>query len=115
MAAAEVQTDTAGNATLLANLNYGPFVAATAQALPRVATLAPVSAGSYEVRALRFAAIGLMALWLKPDSGGPTSSIRSLRRRQGCRLISPAPLTILRAIRPLAQKRAAESGRTTVP
>ena len=36
----------------------------------RVAALAPVSAGSYEVRALRFAAIGLMALWLKPDSGG---------------------------------------------
>ena len=70
VAAAEVQTDAAGNATLLANLNYGPFVAATAQALPRVAALAPVNAGSYEVRALRFAAIGLMALWLKPAAGG---------------------------------------------
>ena len=46
LAAAEVQTDAAGNATLLANLDYGPFVAATAQALPRVAALAPVNAGS---------------------------------------------------------------------
>ncbi len=116
VAAAEVQTDTAGNATLLANLNYGPFVAATAQALPRVAALAPVSAGSYEVRALRFAAIGLMALWLKPDSGGADIIYPLAPAPPGLQADQPYSADdFFRAIRPLAQKRAAESGRTTVP
>ncbi len=54
----------------MANINYGPFVEATARALSQVATLSAVGAGSYEVRLLRFSAIALMALWLKPDSGG---------------------------------------------
>jgi hypothetical protein len=116
VAAAEVQADTAGNATLLANLNYGPFVAATAQALPKVAALAPVSAGSYEVRALRFAAIGLMALWLKPDSGGADIIYPLAPAPPGLQADEPYTADdFFRAVRPLAQKRAAESGRTTVP
>jgi hypothetical protein len=116
VAAAEVQADTAGNATLLANLNYGPFVAATAQALPKVAALAPVSSGSYEVRALRFAAIGLMALWLKPDSGGTDIIYPLAPAPPGLQADEPYTADdFFRAVRPLAQKRAAESGRTTVP
>ncbi len=116
VAAAEVQVDDTGNATLLANLNYGPFVEATAQALPRVATLAPVSAQSYEVRVLRFAAIGLMSLWLKPDSGGADIIYP----------LAPAPADLqadqpyssddfIQAVRPLAQKRSADTGRNKVP
>jgi hypothetical protein len=70
VAAAEVLADANGNATLLANVNHGPYVEATARALAQVATLSAVGAGSYEVRLLRFSAIGLMALWLKPDAGG---------------------------------------------
>ena len=116
VAAAEVQADTAGNATLLANLNYGPFVAATAQALPKVAALAPVSAGSYEVRALRFAAIGLMALWLKPDSGGTDIIYPLAPAPPGLQADEPYTADdFFRAVRPQAQKRAAESGRATVP
>jgi hypothetical protein len=38
--------------------------------MAKVVTLAPAGAGSYEVRLLRFSAIALMALWLKPDAGG---------------------------------------------
>src|SRR5580704_9771769 len=70
VAAAEVLADANGNATVLANVNHGPYVEATARALAQVATLSAVGAGSYEVRLLRFSAIGLMALWLKPDAGG---------------------------------------------
>jgi hypothetical protein len=116
LAAAEVQADTAGNATLLANLNYGPFVAATAQALPRVAALTPVNAGSYEVRALRFAAIGLMALWLKPEAGGADIIYPLAPAPPGLRADQPYSADdFLRAVRPLAQRRSAESGRTMVP
>jgi hypothetical protein len=116
VAAAEVQADGAGNATLLANFNYGPFVEATAQALPRVTTLAPVSAASCEVRVLRFAAIGLMALWLKPDSGGADIVYP----------LAPAPAGLhagqsyssddfIQAVLPLAQKRSTETERNKVP
>ncbi len=110
VAAAEVLTDATGTATLLANLNYGPYVEATARALTQVATLASVSSGSYEVRLLRFSAIALMALWLKADSGGADIVYP----------LSPAPTGVqaehaysaedfLAAIRPLAQKRAAKT------
>ena len=81
VAAAEVLADANGNATLLANVNHGPYVEATARALAQVATLSAVGAGSYEVRLLRFSAIGLMALWLKPDAGGADTSTRSLPLR----------------------------------
>ncbi len=116
VAAAEVQADDARNATLLANLNYGPFVEATAQALPRVARLAPVSAESYEVRVLRFAAIGLMSLWLKPDSGGADIIYPLAPAPVGLRADQPySGDDFIQAVLPLAQKRAAESGQTTVP
>jgi hypothetical protein len=116
VAAAEVLTDDAGNATLLANFNYGPFVEATAQALPRVATLAPVGTETYEARDLRFAAIGLMALWLKPDSGGADIIYPLAPAPAG--LQASQPYTgddFIAAIRPLAQKRAAGSGDNKVP
>src|SRR5208282_201830 len=70
VAAAEVLVDTTGTATLLANINYGQFVGATERALRNVTELTPVTEESYEVRLLRFAAIAVMALWLKSDSGG---------------------------------------------
>lgn len=111
LAAAEVHTDATGAATLLANINYGPYVEATAQALTQVAKLAAVSAGSFEVRLLRFSAIALMALWLKADSGGD-DIIYPLAP-------APAPLQaespysagdFIKAILPLAQKRAEKKG-----
>lgn len=82
VAAGEVLADASGAATLLANINYGPFVEATAQGLTEVAKLPAVSAGSFEARLLRFSAIALVALWLKSDSGGGISSIHWLPRRR---------------------------------
>jgi acyl-CoA synthetase (AMP-forming)/AMP-acid ligase II len=112
VAAAEVLADANGNATLLANVNHGPYVEATARALAQVATLSAVGAGSYEVRLLRFSAIGLMALWLKPDAGGADIIYP----------LAPAPDGLqaeraysadefLQAIVPLAQKRVGASGK----
>jgi hypothetical protein len=112
VAAAEVLADANGNATLLANVNHGPYVEATARALARVATLSAVGAGSYEVRLLRFSAIGLMALWLKPDAWGADIIYP----------LAPAPDGLqaeraysadefLQAIVPLAQKRVGASGK----
>ena len=116
VAAAEVQADDARNATLLANLNYGPFVEATAQALPRVAALAPVGAETYEARDLRFAAIGLMALWLKPESGGADIIYPLAPAPAGLQANQPYNGDdFIQAIRPLAQKRAAGSGDSKVP
>jgi hypothetical protein len=114
VAAAEVLADANGNATLLANVNHGPYVEATARALAQVATLSAVGAGSYEVRLLRFSAIGLMALWLKPDAGGADIIYP----------LAPAPDGLqaeraysadefLQAIVPLAQKRVGASGKLT--
>ncbi len=70
VAAAEVSTDASGKASLLANVNYGPYVAASSQALDELSAPAAAPAGSYEARLLRFAAIYLVALWLKADPGG---------------------------------------------
>jgi hypothetical protein len=107
IAAAEVLADATGAATLLANINYGPYVAATARALTQVATLAPVSAGSYEVRLLRFSAIALMALWLKPDSGGADIVYPLAPAPGGLRAEQPySPDDFMKAILPLAQDRA---------
>lgn len=69
VAAAEVHADANRTATLLANINYGQFVEASARALTQVAALPAVGAASFEVRLLRFSAIALMALWLNADSG----------------------------------------------
>lgn len=70
VAVAEVQVDKSGAATLLTHINCGPCVAATSYAFGLAALLMPVDAGSYEARLLRYSAIALMALWLKPDAGG---------------------------------------------
>lgn len=111
VAAGEVHTDASGAATLLANLNYGPFVEATAQALTQVAGLGAVRAGSFEVRLLRFSAIALVALWLKADSGG--GDIVYPLAPAPPPLQAESPYTagdFIAAIRPLAQARAERHG-----
>ncbi|MGA3071181.1 MAG: hypothetical protein ABSD43_13290 [Terracidiphilus sp.] len=111
IAAGEVLADASGAASLLANINYGPFVEATAHALTEVAKLPAVSAGSFEVRLLRFSAIALLALWLKSDSGGADIVYP----------LSPAPPPLqaenpysaadfIQAILPLARQRAERRG-----
>jgi hypothetical protein len=111
IAAGEVLTDSNGVASLLANINYGPFVEATAQALTEVAKLPAVGAGSFEARLLRFSAIALMALWLKSDSGDGDFVYP----------LAPAPPSLeaggpytagefIQIIRPLAQARAERHG-----
>jgi len=111
LAAAEVLVDGKGNATLVANLNYGQFVEATARALAQVATLAPVNSGSYEVRLLRFSAIALMALWLKSDPGGadivyPLAPAPDVLKAEH----SYSADDFVKAILPLAQQRAVKKG-----
>lgn len=69
--AAEVLVDGNERATLLANLNSGPFVASSAQALSDLARSAEVKAGSFEVRLLRVAPLAVMAVWLKSDTAEP--------------------------------------------
>jgi hypothetical protein len=71
VAVAEVHVDNSGAATLLTHINCGPCVEATSHAFGLASLLMPVDAGSYEARLLRYSAIALMALWLKPDAGGP--------------------------------------------
>jgi hypothetical protein len=67
VAAGEVLTDANGEASVLANLNYGRFVQATADALAKVERVEAVGRHPYTVRLLRCAAIYVMALWLKAD------------------------------------------------
>ena len=112
VAAAEVLADANGNATLLANVNHGPYVEATARALAQVATLSAVGAGSYEVRLLRFSAIGLMALWLKPDAGGADIIYPLAPAPHGLQAERAYSVDeFLQAIVPLAQKRVGASGK----
>jgi hypothetical protein len=116
VAAAEVHTDTSGRASLLANLNYGPFVESTAQGFSKVEALDAVSKGSYEARILRFSAIGLMAIWLKSDPGG--SDIIYPLAPAPPMLKADQPYTVdafLSAIRPMAEKRAATTASAAVP
>jgi hypothetical protein len=106
VAAAEVHFDSSGNTILLANLNYGPYVKATAQAFDNLPSLESVHAGSYEARLLRFSAIYLMAIWLKADTGGidmiyPLAPAPNVLQAEK----SYAVDNFLNAIRPLAQKR----------
>jgi hypothetical protein len=111
LAAAEVQVDGAGTATLLANLNYGPYVEATARALTQVAALPSVRGGSYEVRLLRFSAIALMALWLKADAGGADIIYPLAPAPTGLEAERPySAADFVTAILPLAQQRAGRRG-----
>jgi hypothetical protein len=116
IAAGEVHQDAAGKPSLLANLNYGPYVAATAQALANVAASDQVRAGVYEARLLRFSAIYLVAVWLKPASGSGDIIVP----------LAPAPSAVqvgrdytaeefLTAIRPLAQQRMQKTDPPKVP
>jgi|HubBroStandDraft_6_1064221.scaffolds.fasta_scaffold530734_2 acyl-CoA synthetase (AMP-forming)/AMP-acid ligase II len=112
VAAAEVLADANGNATVLANVNHGPYVEATARALAQVATLSAVGAGSYEVRLLRFSAIGLMALWLKPDAGGADIIYPLAPAPDGLQAERAYSVDeFLQVIVPLAQKRVGASGK----
>ncbi|MGD0581007.1 MAG: hypothetical protein ABSC08_19040 [Bryobacteraceae bacterium] len=116
IAAAEVHADKSGTATLLANVNYGQFVPATESALAKLEQHEAVQAADYEVRLLRCAALALMAMWLKPDGGGADIVYP----------LPPAPAGLeaekayneadfLKAIKPLAEKRAASAGSGMVP
>ncbi len=116
VAAAEVQTDASGKASLLANLNYGPYVEATARAFNDLPTLSSMPAGSFEARLLRFSAIYLMAIWLKSDAGG-ADFIYPLAPAPGG-LEAGKLYTVgdfLDAIRPLAKKRTAKTSSSSLP
>jgi hypothetical protein len=116
VAAAEIQTDDQGNATRLTHVNTGPYVQATAQALTSVASHPEVSGGSYEIRLLRAAAIYVMALWLKPDSGGADILYPLSPAPAGLEAERPySAADFMQAILPLAQQRSAKEGHATVP
>jgi len=115
IAAAEVQADANGAATLLSNVNSGPYVQATAEAFEALPALEAVRKGSYEARLLRFSAIYLVAIWLKPDRGPDLVYP-----------LAPAPPDLqaeraypveefLNAIRPLARRRAERRDRGMTP
>ena len=116
VAAAEVQVSSDGVATLLANINYGPYVEATAQALTQVAALPAVGAASYEVRLLRSSPIYLIALWLKPDSGTGDIIYPLAPAPPGLQAGQPyTAADFIKAILPLAQKRVEKKDPATVP
>jgi hypothetical protein len=116
VAAAEVQVNSNGVATLLANINYGPYVGATAQALTQVAALPAVGAASYEVRLLRSSPIYLMALWLKPDSGTGDIIYPLAPAPPGLQAGQPyTAADFIKAILPLAQKRVEKKDPAMVP
>lgn len=116
VAAAEIHTDNRGAASLLANVNYGPFVEATARGLSQLPSLDQVRAGAFEVRLLRFSAIAVMALWLKSDSGGAdliyplAPAPKELQAGKVC-----SATDFLNAIRPIARTRTASEGANAVP
>ncbi len=66
VAAAEVHSGPGGS-QLVANVNFGPFVDATARAFQDASRLSAVGARIYEPRLLRFSAIQTIALWLKAE------------------------------------------------
>jgi hypothetical protein len=103
--AAEIPVDVPQSEISFANLNFGRFVQATKDGIQDLQ--GREGTGSYEVRLLRFAAIGLMALWLVDDAG-QTSSMYPLDPAppplESRRLYSESDF--LAAIRPLAEKRA---------
>ena len=111
VAAGEVLADAGGAASLLANINYGPFVEATAQGLTQVASLAAVRSGPFEVRLLRFSAIALVALWLKSDSGGADIVYPLAPAPPPLQAENPySAADFVKAILPLARQRAERRG-----
>jgi len=115
VAAAEVHVDTSGQAHLVANINYGPFVEESERAFAALASSPQVVGQTYEARVLRCAAIPVLAIWLKGDPERPDWVYP----------LPPAAPTIttgvlctvqdfLQQIRPIARNRAA-SHRSSVP
>jgi hypothetical protein len=105
-----------GGEQILANLNYGVFVPATAEAIGDLEAMDVVSNHQFEVRLLRCASVYVMAVWLKSKKG----------RKDIIYPLSPAPPPIEAAhpyspdefmdlIRPLAKRRADEAAAPTVP
>jgi hypothetical protein len=116
LAGAEVHVDATGAAKLLANINYGPYVQATADAIEKAGALPDVAKGNYEARVLRFAAIGVMALWLKPDAGGADILYPLAPTPAGIDAEKPySEAEFLAAIRPLAERRATKKDPASVP
>jgi hypothetical protein len=112
VAAAEIPPD----ATRLSNINYGPYVGATQQALTDVNDLPAVGAASYEVRVLRLAAIYLMALWLKAEADGADIIYPMAPAPTGLQAgTAYSAEEFLGAIRPLAQARVPKTGGSPVP
>jgi len=116
VAAAEVHTDPSGKATLLANMNYGPFVKATSDAFAKLENLEQVGTGSYEARLLRISAIPLVSIWLKSDPGGadviyPLSTVPGMVEAEKAYSADE----FLKAILPIAKQRAESPGLPTVP
>src|SRR3569623_1932935 len=115
VAEAEVHVDTSGQAHLVANINYGPFVEESERAFAALASSPQVVGQTYEARVLRCAAIPVLAIWLKGDPERPDWVYP----------LPPAAPTIttgvlctvqdfLQQIRPIARNRAA-SHRSSVP
>jgi hypothetical protein len=116
VAAAEVYTDATGKASLLANLNYGPFVGASAQAFADLANLPAVRSGEYEVRLLRFSAIFVVAVWLKAAAGTADIIYPLAPAPSALRVGTPYTTEgFLAAIRPLAQQRVGKQDPTKLP
>ena len=69
VAAAEVATDAGGGGAAFSQLNEGPFVQSTAEALRTLEERPETAAGNYEVRMARVPALYVMALWLEDLDG----------------------------------------------
>ncbi|HEV3157269.1 MAG TPA: hypothetical protein VGZ00_07980 [Candidatus Baltobacteraceae bacterium] len=116
VAAAEIQTGASGESSLLANVNHGPYVAASARAFDTLTSRSLVGKGSYEARLLRFSAIYLVAVWLKAEGLGadiiyplaPTPKELSAEK-------SYSAEDFLEAVRPLVKKRAENQRSGIVP
>lgn len=114
-AAAEVHGGR-GQALLLANLNYGPYVAATAGALADLARSNEAQQNVYEVRFLRFSAIYVAAIWLKSAAGGADVIVPLAPAPRGLEAgMHYSAENFLTAIRPLAQQRVNKTDSTKVP
>jgi hypothetical protein len=69
VAGAEVATEAGGGSVAFSQLNEGPFVQATAEALETLEGRPEVAAGDYEVRMVRVPALYVVALWLEDLDG----------------------------------------------
>ncbi len=69
VASSEVLTGTGGRPAMLEQVNMGPYVEATAQALAELAEAADLQAGSFEVHMLKIPALCALVLWLSEADG----------------------------------------------